>query len=87
LESLYKSGTYFSVEHHIKTGDAIGGGHNRNDHGSQESDQNSRQQAVTNMAKLIEYYIPSTHKKRTRWVPQSLRGKVIDFPTDLKKSA
>ncbi len=39
------------------------------------------------MAKLIEYYIPSTHKKRTRWVPQSLRGKVINFPTDLKKSA
>jgi len=52
-----------------------------------ESDQNGRQQGATNMAKLIEYYVPSTHKKKTRWVPQSLRGKVIDFPTDLKKSA
>ena len=52
-----------------------------------ESDQNGRQQGATNMAKLIEYYVPSTHKKRTRWVPQRLRGKVIDFPTDLKKSA
>jgi len=39
------------------------------------------------VAKVIEYYVPSTHKKKTRWVPESLRGKVIEFPPDLKKPA
>ena len=52
-----------------------------------QSDQNGRQQGVTEMAKVIEYYVPSTHKKKTRWVPEGLRGKVIDFPTELKKPA
>jgi hypothetical protein len=52
-----------------------------------QSDQNSRQIRSTDMAKLIEFYIPSTHKKKTRWVPESLRGKVIDFPGELKKPA
>jgi hypothetical protein len=52
-----------------------------------QSDKNGRQQGVTNMAKVIEYYVPSNHKKKTRWVPESLRGKVIDFPTELKKPA
>jgi hypothetical protein len=52
-----------------------------------QSDKNGRQQGVTNMAKVIEYYVPSNHKKKTRWVPESLRGKVIDFPIELKKPA
>jgi len=52
-----------------------------------QSDQNGRQQGVTGVAKVIEYYVPSTHKKKTRWVPESLRGKVIEFPPDLKKPA
>jgi hypothetical protein len=52
-----------------------------------QSDQNGRQQGATVMAKVIEYYIPSKHKKKTRWVPESLRGKVIDFPIELKKPA
>ena len=52
-----------------------------------QSDQNGRQQGVTHMAKVIEFYVPSNHKKKTRWVPESLRGKVIDFPTELKKPA
>jgi len=39
------------------------------------------------MAKVIEFYVPSSHRKKTRWVPESLRGKVIDFPIELKKPA
>ena len=53
-----------------------------------QSDQNGRQnKEYTDMAKVIEFYIPSTHKKKTRWIPESLRGKVIDFPAELKKPA
>ena len=51
------------------------------------SDQNGRQQGVAKMANVIEFYVPPNHKKKTRWVPESLRGKVIDFPTELKKPA
>jgi len=31
------------------------------------------------MAKLIEFYIPPSHKSRERWVPARLRGRVINF--------
>ena len=31
------------------------------------------------MAKIIEFYVPPTHKGRERWVPPRLRGRVIDF--------
>lgn len=39
------------------------------------------------MAKVIEFYVPSSYKKKTRWLPDSLRGKIIDFPGELKKPA
>lgn len=31
------------------------------------------------MAKLIEFYIPQSHKSQAHWVPPRLRGRVIDF--------
>lgn len=31
------------------------------------------------MAKLIEFHIPPNHKSREHWVPERLRGRIIDF--------
>jgi hypothetical protein len=39
------------------------------------------------MAQVIEFYIPTRFKPKVKWVPVEQRGKVIAFPTDLKKSA
>ncbi len=39
------------------------------------------------MAELIEFYIPARFKPRVKWVPQEQRGKVLAFPSELKKSA
>jgi hypothetical protein len=39
------------------------------------------------MAQVIELYIPTRFKPKVKWVPVEQRGKVIAFPTDLKKSA
>jgi hypothetical protein len=39
------------------------------------------------MAKVIEFYIPAWFHKKVKWVPQELRGKVIEFPPEIKKSA
>jgi hypothetical protein len=38
------------------------------------------------MAKIIEFYIPNSFKK-VACVPPQLRGKVIKFPVQEKKSA
>ncbi len=39
------------------------------------------------MAQVIEFYVPDRFKPRVKWVPEEQRGKVISFPSDLKKSA
>jgi len=39
------------------------------------------------MAQVIEFYIPMRFKQKMKWVPQQQRGKIIDFPSKLKKSA
>ena len=39
------------------------------------------------MAKVIEYYVPDRFRKKVRWVPRARRGKLIEFPVDVKKSA
>ena len=36
---------------------------------------------------VIEFYIPARFKPRVKWVPHEQRGKVIAFPSELKKSA
>ncbi len=39
------------------------------------------------MAQVIEFYIPSRFQKKVKWVPVTQRGKVIEFPAEIKKSA
>ena len=39
------------------------------------------------MAQVIESYIPARFKPRGKWAPQEQRGKLIAFPSELKKSA
>jgi hypothetical protein len=39
------------------------------------------------MAQVIEFYIPVRFKPKVKWVPVEQRGKIIAFPSDLKKSA
>ncbi|PYY02597.1 MAG: hypothetical protein DMG64_11170 [Acidobacteria bacterium] len=38
-------------------------------------------EGVTDMAKLIEFRIPPSYKSRGHWVPERLRGRVLDFRT------
>ena len=42
---------------------------------------------VTDVAKIIEYYIPERFEKKAEWIPPDQRGKVIQFPAPQKKSA
>jgi hypothetical protein len=39
------------------------------------------------MAQVIEFYIPERFRKKVRWVPPTQRGRVIEFPAEVKKSA
>jgi hypothetical protein len=39
------------------------------------------------MAEVIEFYIPTRFKAKVKWIPPEQRGKIIEFPADLKKSA
>jgi hypothetical protein len=38
------------------------------------------------VAKIIEYYIPESFRKKAEWIPDQ-RGKVIQFPVPEEKSA
>ena len=42
---------------------------------------------VTAVAKIIEYYIPESFRKKAAWIPPDQRGKIIQFPVPEKKSA
>lgn len=42
---------------------------------------------VTQVAKIIEYYVPESFRKKAAWIPADQRGKVIPFPSTEKKSA
>jgi len=39
------------------------------------------------MAQVIEFYIPSSYHKNSKWVPKEDRGKVLEFPVAVKKTA
>jgi hypothetical protein len=39
------------------------------------------------MAQVIEFYIPARFQKKVQWIPPKQRGKVIEFPADMRKSA
>jgi len=39
------------------------------------------------MAKIIEFYIPQSLRKVSKWFPPAERGKVLAFPLAVRKSA
>jgi hypothetical protein len=39
------------------------------------------------MAKIIEFYIPQSFRKVSKWFPPVERGKVLAFPPAVQKSA
>jgi len=39
------------------------------------------------MAKIIEFYIPQSFRKVSKWFPAAERGKVLAFPLAVRKSA
>jgi hypothetical protein len=39
------------------------------------------------MAKVIEFYVPRNFPKRTKWIPAEQRGKLIEFGSQVRKSA
>jgi hypothetical protein len=39
------------------------------------------------MAQVIEFYVPARFHRKVKWIPPEQRGKVIPFPTGLRKSA
>jgi hypothetical protein len=39
------------------------------------------------MAQVIEFYVPMRFQKKRKWVPQEQRGKVLEFPMAVKKTA
>ncbi len=39
------------------------------------------------MAKIIEFYIPQSFRKVSQWLPPNERGKVLEFPVAVRKSA
>ena len=48
---------------------------------------NEGREAGEPVANVIEYYIPSTFRKRVKWTPPAQRGKLIEFYPPAKKSA
>jgi hypothetical protein len=38
-------------------------------------------------ARVIVFYIPDSFRRNVKWIPARLRGKVIEFPGGLKRSA
>ena len=38
------------------------------------------------VAKIIEFYIPSSFRRSSKWIPENERGKIIEF-SSWKKSA
>jgi len=39
------------------------------------------------MAKIIEFYIPQSFRKVSKWFPSAERGKVLAFALAVRKSA
>jgi hypothetical protein len=39
------------------------------------------------VAKIIEFYVPDSFRRREKWVPPQNRGKILEFPLPTTKSA
>jgi hypothetical protein len=51
-----------------------------------EDHRDSRTREVA-MAKVIEFYIPQNFRRTTKWVPDVLRGKILELRPQTTKSA
>ena len=47
----------------------------------------AQEKAGVIVAKIVEFYVPSTFRKSGKWIPTEQRGKVIEFVAETKKSA
>jgi len=48
----------------------------------------TREEGELTVAKVIEFYVPVTFRKRAmKWIPLDQRGKIIEFIAQTKKSA
>lgn len=39
------------------------------------------------MAKIIEFYIPQSFRKASKWLPPIKGGRLLEFPVAVRKSA
>lgn len=39
------------------------------------------------MAKIIEFYIPQSYRKVSKWLPPKVHGKLLKFPVAVRQSA
>jgi hypothetical protein len=39
------------------------------------------------MAKVIQFYVPASFQEKVKWVAPQQRGKVLQFPSKIAKSA
>jgi hypothetical protein len=39
------------------------------------------------MAHIIVFYIPTSFQRKVKWIAPEQRGKLIQFPKDMRKSA
>ena len=39
------------------------------------------------LARVIEFYMPTNFRKTVKWVSPEQRGKIIEFVSEIKKSA
>lgn len=37
------------------------------------------------MARVIEFYIPPSFAWKAKWIPEELRGRIIEFPQPVRK--
>jgi hypothetical protein len=55
--------------------------------GPEQSGNERRKAGERSVANVVEFYIPSTFRKRVKWTPPGQRGKLIEFYPPAKKSA
>jgi hypothetical protein len=56
-------------------------------HNPVNSSRESRREERLTVAKVIEFYIPHDFRQSVKWVPPEERGKMIEFASQIEKSA
>jgi hypothetical protein len=42
---------------------------------------------IVAQAQVIEFYVPDSFQRKVKWIPAEQRGKLIEFPRNVRKSA